>query len=524
MTVWRKALLLVLWMGSLGAALLAGALAHKYRARIRAYFRAVQDSPVLQTSLYNLRIRKVAVQTESRDGGIAAVEDGVLFVNRRGASWFVDSALQLHPVSLRAPTNVAEFEADPYTSTTEFRERFGVKDILVQRLPGSLRLLVAHAWWNTGRRCYTLRVSALETRAAQLTGREAGDTSTGSWRMLFESTCRELLGGTESQPRHVTLGWGGRLAALSDTQIMLSVGEFSAEYAEQPAMTVNDSAGKTILIDVAGATGRTYSWGHRNAQGLAVAPDGRIWLTEHGARGGDELNLVRPGRNYGVPEVTYGTQYGMLVWPRSPAQGRHEGYEKPIFAWVPSIATSQLAVLSGRGFPYWAGDLLIGTLASQNLYRVRVEEDRVIFVEPMVMGHRLRDIDETASGSIVLLTDDGFLVYLDNLDGAASASLAPVDRGALLAGQCRSCHTMAPDSANRIGPNLWGVVGRRVASSSGYRYSDALRNVGGTWTREQLKRYLADPPAFAPGTSMAVATGYTDQQLADLVAYLETLR
>lgn len=527
MTALRRGLLVALWLGSLAGALLAGAYGYKYRARIRAYVRSVQGSPSVQTNLYNLRVRKLAVENEGRDGAIAALGSGLLFVNRRGLMWYVDSALALHPLTLRAPINMDEFTADPANAETEFVERFAVKDLLIQETPAGIRLLASHGWWNAAADCNTLRVSVLETTTDQLL--DAGSDSAVAWRTVFESApCRELIESGPGRPRHVTLGFGGRLAARSAREVVLTVGEFSAEYeapAAQPEGVV-DSYGKTFVIDVPAGTFRPFTSGHRNPQGLAAAPDGRLWLTEHGARGGDELNLLIEGRDYGSPHVTYGTQYGQLIWPGNPVQGGHEGYEKPMYAWVPSIGVSQLVVVGATAFPSWTGDLLVSALASRFLYRVRIEDGRTILSEPINVDLRMRDIEETADGSIVLLADDGFLVYLDNLDAAGvAAGLTPAARGEALAGQCRSCHAIAADSTGRIGPNLWGVVGRRIASSPGYRYSSALRqHAAESWTDEQLRRFLADPQAFAPGTAMPLTTRYTDQQLSDLVAYLGTQR
>ena len=523
MPVMRRVLLGIAWLVTLAGAFVAGALVHKYRAAIRARLQALQGSPVIQTNLYNLTVQKLAVPAEGRDGALDVLGDGLLLVNRRGRSWFVTPERALQALPLRVPINAEEFEADAFNRHTTDQDRFSVKDILVQQRGPTVRVLAAHMYWHSGRRCNTLRVSMAETAMDSLRG---GQVGAGRWRTLFESApCRELIPSGDERTRHVTLGAGGRLAMPTENQVLVSVGEFSAEYvAGDTSSAAADSYGKTILIDVASGATTEFTRGHRNQQGLAAGPDGRIWGTEHGSRGGDELNLLVRGRHYGAPHVTYGTQYEMMVWPRSTTQGRHEGYEKPLFAWVPSIATSQLLVLRGTAFPWWSGDLLVGTLASQSLFRVRVEDDRVIFVEPIAVGHRVRDLVETPQGSIVLKTDDDFLVYLDNADQASASALDPVTRGALIAGQCRSCHTLEQGGRPGLGPNLWGVVDARVASTAGFPYSDALRRVGGHWTAARLRAFIANPQAFAPGTRMQTTATYTDKELDDLIAYLQTLR
>jgi len=98
------------------------------------------------------------------------------------------------------------------------------------------------------------------------------------------------------------------------------------------------SYGKTILIHLDDGTSEIYSLGHRNPQGLYVTPEGAIWSTEHGPQGGDELNLIVRGANYGWPLVTYGTDYGSAAWPLSHVQGRHDGYQQPILRGYPPSA------------------------------------------------------------------------------------------------------------------------------------------------------------------------------------------
>lgn len=517
--------LVLLWLCTLAGAFLTGAFAYKYRSVIRARMSALQGSPVIQTNLYNLRVQKLAIPGEGRDGAIDVLGDGLLLVNRRGQSWFITKDRTLQPLALRVPINDAEFEADPYNAQTTDKERFSVKDILVQQMPSRVRVTASFLFWHKDKSCNTLRVASTETTRDSLLSGRPGE-GPGTWRTLLETRCHELDKSADGRMHHVTLGAGGRIAALSENQLLVTVGEFTPQYDPgtlRPEIE-SDMFRKTMLIDVAKGTSTPFTRGHRNPQGLAVGPDGRIWLTEHAARGGDELNLLEKGKHYGAPFVTYGTQYEMMVWPLAKVQGKHEGYTKPVYSWVPSIATSQLVVLRGDKFPWWSGDLIVSALESRNLYHVRVEDDRVIFVEPITIGHRVRDIVETSDGSLALKTDDDFIVFLDNLDTAPAASLDPVTRGSIVAGQCTSCHSMAAGAPSGIGPNLHGVVGRRVASSSGYAYSDALKRVGGTWTPDRLRAFVSDPGGFAPGNRMGIVTKYTDQQLTDLLSYLQTLK
>jgi cytochrome c2 len=403
------------------------------------------------------------------------------------------------------------------------RELFGVKDILVQRTANGVRILASHNQWFRDRRCNTLRVSSLETTVAELLANRAANAK---WKTVFDtSPCLPLPVNPNNQTRNPSLGAGGRMVALSDHEILLSVGGMGPETRLADSANAAGFYGTTTLIDLATGKARVYTLGHRNPQGLAVSSFSEIWLTEHGARGGDELNRIVDGQHYGYPHVSYGTEYNMMVWPTNPQQGRHEGYAKPMHAWTPGIGISQMIVLEGKGFPYWQNDLLVSSLTGRSLFRVRVEEGRVIFSEQIPIGHRIRDIVEATDGSIVLKTDDNLLMFIRPVGTVAAAdrSMAPEQRGELLAFQCQSCHSVGRGEADRIGPNLWGVVGRSIAAQKGYDYSPALRAAGGRWTEPALRQFLSDPNNFAPGTKMATVPQYDAGQIDDLIAYLKTL-
>ena len=153
---------------------------------------------------------------------------------------------------------------------------------------------------------------------------------------------------------------GGRLA-FRDNYIVVTMG--TPEDDEDPRTIVDprttmaqrwDSPfGKVIQIDPVNRTVTYLTAGHRHPQGLYVTADGRVWITEHGPRGGDELDLIRPGANYGWPAVTYGTDYSGYTWSPSTQPGRHEGFERPVYSWVPSVGISQLVELESSEFGRW---------------------------------------------------------------------------------------------------------------------------------------------------------------------------
>lgn len=263
--------------------------------------------------------------------------------------------------------------------------------------------------------------------------------------------------------------------------------------------------------------------GHRNPQGLTQDRAGRLWSTEHGPQGGDELNLVEDGRNYGWPLVTLGIECPQCPWQR---QGRHDGFTPPVYSWLPSIAVSNL--IEVRGFaPNWEGDLLVGSLKSQSLHRLRLQGDRVQYDESIFIGDRIRDIARRDDGTILLWTDSARLVEL-SVDKEPSpaerlmAGLAP-EVAAVLA-DCRQCHAFDRQYESADAVPLWGVYGRRFAAENSPLYSDALKQASGSWDDAALDRFLADPQAMIPGTTMQYGGIHDPGVRQQVIEFLERLQ
>ena len=157
---------------------------------------------------------------------------------------------------------------------------------------------------------------------------------------------------------------------------------------------------------------RPFSIGHRNQQGLAIDTQGRIWSTEHGPEGGDELNLIVDGGNYGWPLASYGAEYGTDNWPFAVNAKNHGEYREPAHAFVPSIGVSQLIQITSMYLPRWTDDLLVSSLQAGRLFRVRVSGERVIYAESIDLSMRIRDLVEARDGRIVLWNDDGQMATL----------------------------------------------------------------------------------------------------------------
>ncbi|WP_434361255.1 PQQ-dependent sugar dehydrogenase [Parasalinivibrio latis] len=151
-----------------------------------------------------------------------------------------------------------------------------------------------------------------------------------------------------------------------------------------------------------------YSFGHRNIQGIAKDANGRVWIHEHGPQGGDEINLISAGKNYGWPVITYGVNYGLGT---QIGEGTHKkGMEQPDLYWVPSIAPSGMTFYEGEMFPEWKGDLLVGSLKFGLLVRLGIDEKgKVAEKERLLDGRfgRVRDVVSGPDGAVYLLTDEG---------------------------------------------------------------------------------------------------------------------
>jgi glucose/arabinose dehydrogenase len=233
----------------------------------------------------------------------------------------------------------------------------------------------------------------------------------------------------EAQPlRASAFHYGGRMVFLGDGTLLFSCGE-GFEYREQ-AQSLGSHFGKTLRINKDGsvpgdnpfvgrkdARGEIYSYGHRNPQGLVLAPDNSIYLHEHGPRGGDELNLVEAALNYGWPAITWGVDYsGAHVSPYS----AYPGLEQPLLYWTPSIAPAGMAYYDGDEFPEWRGNLLVAALMEQSVRRIVLEGHTVASQESLFtdLGRRLRDVRVGPNGALYLLTDyaDGEIIRVTAKD------------------------------------------------------------------------------------------------------------
>lgn len=433
-------------------------------------------------------------------GGLATdPADGGLYLARaRGqiyrVSWDDSARLRLTDTGLRVPVNNDAFETD--TGEQVNAGWFRVADIVVVRNGSSVRLIASHHFWKHDDRCFVVRLSSLTLSERNATAARESDVP--SWRTVFESRpCLPIEHGARGDP-FAGLQAGGSVAALGSDSVLLTVGDHQFDgWNKTPGYIQDPDAhyGKTVLIDLGERDNEVFTTGHRNPQGLTVDRRGRIWATEHGPEGGDELNLLRRGGNYGWPYHTYGTEYGSVTWPLSDSV-RRDDYVFPVYAWVPSIGVSETVAVRNTSFVHWRDDLLVAALRGQSLWRLRLDGDRVTFAESIPIGERVRDVVATPDGAFVLWTDSKSLVRL-RPDTAR-------DRGSVVfASRCAGCHGTRYGKETGIGPSLRGLFDRPVASAEAFEYSSALRELDGKWSEGRLDAFLADPDSVVPGTTMA---------------------
>ena len=163
------------------------------------------------------------------------------------------------------------------------------------------------------------------------------------------------------------------------------------------------ASGRSVAWPGANSTpAETWSTGHRNPYGLVFAPDGRLWENEMGPRGGDEVNLILPGRNYGWPVVSNGDNYDGLPIPDHRGG---DGFEPPKVFWNPSVSPSSMIIYTGNLFPQWMGDALIGALSGQAFIRVNIDGDKARKADQWDMGARIREVEQGPRGEVYLLED-----------------------------------------------------------------------------------------------------------------------
>ena len=219
------------------------------------------------------------------------------------------------------------------------------------------------------------------------------------------------------------LHYGGRILFDKAGNLIISTGERSEPESRPQAQALNSGLGKIIRIttegkpaagnpfaDNASARPELYSYGHRNVQGLAFHPEtGDLWENEFGPRGGDEVNRIQPGKNYGWPTITYGLEYSGAKIGQPITQ--KEGLEQPVYYWDPVVSPSGMTFYSSDSIPEWKNNLFIGGLSGNHIVRLVIENNKVVGEERLLAdeGQRFREVTQGRDGALYAITDGGRL-------------------------------------------------------------------------------------------------------------------
>jgi cytochrome c2 len=462
------------------------------------------EATFLSSSYHDLELTPIRITNslgaDHASGGAIVIldESRLLLVEGNGRATifdYDDTSLVLNRVvSLNIPIDRSPYLATNRPGGTWFR----VTDALVVRRDTGLSLLVTYSNWNEEEDCFTLRMSEAPWDGG-------GAIAAESWTVRFESSpCIALTNYTNAT--------GGRMAVLDEQDLLFSVGNHSFE--DDPELVqarAEVDYGRILRVNYRTWEVSNFSHGHRNIQGLLVS-NGKIWSTEHGPWGGDELNLVEADNDYGWPYASYGTDYSgkSLTYGKL---GDHSGYRRPIYAWSPSIGVSSLISVNSKRFPAWHGDLIVGSLQGlgngYSLYRVRVREGRMVSSERIYTGQPVRDLVELTTGQLALWNGKDLITI--------------VSESAAVFSQCAGCHSTRLNE-HGVGPTLNKIVGSKVGRHKDFEYSSALKAYGGQrayWTEQRLDEFIANPAQVIPGTSMQHGGIMDEKQRKAIIRYLK---
>jgi cytochrome c2 len=450
----------------------------------------------------------VPVTRKGRGGALTSLGRDLIVMTHEGGFFDVtgDTAVAL---TIMPPANgwddMLAFEAaNPSYNFAHYYFRYNDLNVFEDKL------LVSYTEWVAANSCYrtSLAVAPLSGARASADVKIAPD----DWSILYSTDpCLPPKTVGRAIDGHMA---GGRFHIGQDRTIYLASGDDAVDGTYAPVALSQDPSqdyGKVLAIDLDTGAAEKISQGHSNMQGIVVDATGVVYAVEHGRRGGDELNRILPGRDYGWPKVSLGTRYNRLPLQSTEDYGRHPGFETPVYSWLPSVAISSLTQVNNF-HPAWDGDLLAGSLAGRTLFRIRLQEGRILFDERIHIGNRIRYVHQHGD-QIALWTDERQVIKLSvgEFDAGSQFAVAKIEeldltpqqklQTGLVLDQCSECHSYGSVAGGNA-PGLGLVYERDIAAVPSFEYSTALSAKPGAWTREALTAYLSDTNAFAQGTAM----------------------
>ena len=274
--------------------------------------------------------------------------------------------------------------------------RFAITDIAVLASDSkSASILISYPIYNKTSKCVVVKLSAYEVRLTE----KPKLSKQKDW--FTSKPCVPV-----SAVQHAA----GRLEVIDKASAYLTIGDLG--FKKIGSKSARGDLGSVFKVGANKV--EKISSGHRNQQGIVLIGTD-LYTSEHGPRGGDELNLIKKGVDYGWPSVTYGDRYSFFDYVKPSRPGTHEGFEKPLYYWVPSVAPTELIQLpTSSTWGSWSEQLVMGTLANQSLIFIQLlAKQRVGAVVSVDVGQRIRDLEVTSTGSILATTDSGQLLLIN---------------------------------------------------------------------------------------------------------------
>ena len=382
----------------------------------------IEKDEKVNSAYYPLNLKEVKTPIWSKYGGIETLNNQIIYVSGESDFFLLEKkGLRYEFKNLglkKINNNKKQFVRinKPKLGDNAI-EYFGIKDILIKKFNISQNklLLVSSLNYIESKDCYNVSVYQSEIINEKI-------FKISDWKIIYSSKkCLSI--DLTKKPRFAAASSGGRIVKLDNENILLSLGDFYADGVNGPMLSqdLDNDYGKIIKININNKVHEIFSYGHRNPQGLYIDKNKNIFSTEHGPRGGDEVNLIKKNNNYGWPYATFGTNFNPYnpstsgpdknkskkIWPLDKTNNTHKGYTKPIYSWGNTFGVSNLIIYEGNYFVKWSKNLIISSLAGKQLTRIIYDfnKKRIVYVENIPVGKRIRDIISLDNGKIVLLTD-----------------------------------------------------------------------------------------------------------------------
>ena len=372
----------------------------------------------LETAYNDIEKKSYNTPNYSKYGAIDFLDDQLIYIQGDGQIFLfqdTNNNFKFKKIeSKKLPINRDEFikQYEKVHGKARLKNFFGVRDMMIKKfdLFKNTSLIISTLDYDVEKDCY--KISLLINEFV-----DDDKIKLDDWKKIYSS--KQCLNLNMNKKKQFYLAdSGGRIVKYDENNILLTIGNFGGDgyYSSLiHAQNLNNDYGKIIKVNLKDYSNEIFTFGHRNPQGLFLVDKDNIFSTEHGPKGGDELNLIIKGKNYGWPFATYGTDYFKKFSETDKTNNSHDGFEKPIFSWGHTWAISQLIVYKGNYFDKWNGNIVTSSLAAQTLTRMVFNEEKksIIYFENIPIGKRIRDIIEAPNGEIVLLTDqqggvDGF--------------------------------------------------------------------------------------------------------------------